>query len=491
MATASGRVRGFGVRAARRMAAALGLAVLLPAAALAQTAGSDGMIVIPGRGESAEAALSNATAHGIANPTPRGPSSLNAYSSADLRNAYGGGSAASGGAPSHDIVLSGDPNAATGVVTGGNAAMRAAATAPMAEPPLYPDNRAAMPQASPAAAQSATQSAAPNAQAGYAAGYAAGIAAARRAAAASALQTAPAAPTAPTPAPTSVKSGYQPAVYRAPAVPAPSAAARAQQVAPVVAQDAPPATNAMRYARPGILRVSAHPSAVPVSPAAPAETGAAQQAAAPVADGQQDPEAIRQAALAFLRQQTAGLPGKATVTVSPAFPRGLAACTTLEPFLPPGARLWGRTTVGVRCAGAKPWTLFLQSKITVQGTYYVAARALAPGDVLTAADLTPRDGDLTMLPLAIVTDPSQAVGGTALMRVALGLPLRQDMLRSASAVSIGQTVRVVVAGHGFSISSEGSVLNNAGPGQQVRVRMAEGQIVMGVVKDSGTVEIPL
>ncbi|MBN3722744.1 flagellar basal body P-ring formation protein FlgA, partial [Burkholderia sp. Ac-20379] len=153
MATAAGRVRGFGARAARRMAAALGLAVLLPAAALAQTASSDGMIVIPGRGESAETALSNATAHGIANPAPRGPSSLNAYSSADLRNAYGGGSAASGGTPSHDIVLSGDPNAATGVVTGGNAAMRAAATAPMAEPPLYPqspDNRAAAPQGQPA-----------------------------------------------------------------------------------------------------------------------------------------------------------------------------------------------------------------------------------------------------------------------------------------------------------------------------------------------------
>jgi flagella basal body P-ring formation protein FlgA len=360
----------------------------------------------------------------------------------------------------------------------------------MAEPPLYPDNRAAVPPA-PQARPAAARAGASNEPAGYAAGYAAGIAAARRAAAAAALQTAPKAPAAPAAqAPAPARSGYQPAVYR-PAASALSAAARAQQVAPVVAQDAPPASNAMRYARPGIMRVSTHPSAAPAAPTVAAETEAAPQAAAPVATGPQDPEAIRQAALAFLRQQTAGLPGKATVTVSPAFPRGLAACTTLEPFLPPGSRLWGRTTVGMRCAGAKPWTLYLQSRITVQGTYYVAARALAPGDVLTAADLTPRDGDLTMLPLAIVTDPSQAVGGTALMRVAIGLPLRQDMLRSASAVSIGQTVRVVVAGNGFTISSEGSVLNNAGPGQQVRVRMAAGQIVMGVVKDAGTVEIPL
>ncbi|WP_254227636.1 flagellar basal body P-ring formation chaperone FlgA, partial [Burkholderia gladioli] len=282
---------------------------------------------------------------------------------------------------------------------------------------------------------------------------------------------------------------------------APSPAARAQQVAPVVAQDvAPPhpagpaAVATLRQPVAGILRVSTRAALPPAGDTAAAATGAAPaqaQAAPPVPEGQQDPEAIRQAALAFLRQQTAGLPGKAIVTVAPAFPRGLAACTGLEPFLPTGARLWGRTTVGVRCAGAKPWTLYLQSKISVQGTYYVAARALSPGEVLTAADLVAHDGDLTQLPLAIITDPGQAVGGTSLVRVAAGLPLRQDMLRSAASVTIGQTVRVVAAGKGFTISSEGSVMNNAGPGQQVRVRLAAGQIVTAVVKDSGTVEIPL
>ncbi len=179
------------------------------------------------------------------------------------------------------------------------------------------------------------------------------------------------------------------------------------------------------------------------------------------------------------------------MSVATAFPRGLAACTTLEPFLPTGARLWGRTTVGVRCAGERPWTIYLQAKVSVMATYYVAARQIAPGEALTAADLVARDGDLTVLPLAVITDPSQAVGSTALARVAAGLPLRQDMLKSAASVSIGQTVRVVAAGPGFTISTEGSVMNNAAPGQQVRVRMAAGQIVTAIVKDAGTVEIPL
>ena len=122
---------------------------------------------------------------------------------------------------------------------------------------------------------------------------------------------------------------------------------------------------------------------------------------------------------------------------------------------------------------------------------HIAARAVAPGEVLGAADLIPRDGDLTTTPQAIVTDPSQAVGAVSLSRIAAGLPLRTDMLRGAGAIVIGQTVHVVTNGAGFSISAEGSAMNNAAPGQQVRVKTAGGQIISGVVRDASTVEIQL
>jgi flagella basal body P-ring formation protein FlgA len=207
--------------------------------------------------------------------------------------------------------------------------------------------------------------------------------------------------------------------------------------------------------------------------------------------GQQDGELIRRSALAFLQQQSAGLPGKVEIAIAPVFARGLAACTTLEPFMPTGARLWGRTTVGMRCAGERPWTLYMQARISIHATYYLASRAIAPGEMLATADLVARDGDLTSLPQAIITDPSQAVGSVTLMRVAAGLPLRRDMLKSASAVTIGQTVRVVAQGDGFAISAEGSAMSNATLGQPVRVKTAGGSVIQGIVKDGGTVEIQL
>ncbi|BCQ24562.1 flagellar basal body P-ring formation protein FlgA [Caballeronia sp. NK8] len=248
---------------------------------------------------------------------------------------------------------------------------------------------------------------------------------------------------------------------------------------PVAASPATPVAGAASPMR----RVSFNPSAAPVAAALPQTPGAPATT--------QDGESIRVAALNFLQQQAAGLPGKVDITVTPVFPRGLAACSSLDPFMPTGARLWGRMTVGVRCVGERPWTLYVQARVSINATYYLAARAIAPGEVLSNADLVARDGDLTAMPQAIVTDPAQAVGAVALSRVPAGLPLRTDMLRAASSVAIGQNVHVVAGGSGFSISAEGTAMNNAAPGQQVRVKTAGGQIITGIVKDSQTVEIAL
>ncbi|AGK48769.1 flagella basal body P-ring formation protein FlgA [Burkholderia thailandensis MSMB121] len=436
-----------------RFAAALALAGWM-GAALAQQAGDGGMIVIPGRGESAQTALANANAASVRGANAAGAAGLNG---ADRTASPSGWSAQAAAA------WAGRAGAAPGAESGEPGNVHAAAELGHGLIVIEPG---------PAESKGRALTAAPS-------GWN------RQAAAAAAGQGTPAATLA---AQDGVPPAGQPANARTAARswPAPrmqGAAATQGGVIPVSFRSQPaPRTLPVR---PAPIRAAA--SAPGAQPAA--ATGTA--AAAPAPAGQQDGESIRRAALAFLQQQAAGLPGKTTVTVAPAFPRGLAACATLEPFLPSGARLWGRTTVGVRCAGERPWTIYLQAKLAVQATYYVAARQIAPGETLTAADLVARDGDLTMLPLAVITDAQQAVGATTLTRVAAGLPLRQDLLKSAASVSIGQTVRVVASGQGFTISAEGSVLNNAAPGQQVRVRMAAGQIVTAIVKDAATVEIPL
>lgn len=204
----------------------------------------------------------------------------------------------------------------------------------------------------------------------------------------------------------------------------------------------------------------------------------------------QDPAALRQIAEQFLRVQSAGLPGQVNIKVGSVDARtNLAACAAPEAFLPNGSRVWGKTTVGMRCSTPSPWTIYISATVQVIGNYLVSAAPLAQGQMVGPNDLAKVKGDLTALPSGILTDASQAVGRTITISLPAGTPLRSDSLRAQQAVQQGQTVRLVTAGPGFQVSAEARALNNAVEGQVAQARTASGQVVSGVAKAGGVVEV--
>ena len=184
--------------------------------------------------------------------------------------------------------------------------------------------------------------------------------------------------------------------------------------------------------------------------------------------------------------QTAGLPGDVSIEVGALDPRlKLSACHSLQTFLPNGSRAWGKTTVGVRCNQANPWTVYVPANVRVHGDYYVTATPLAQGTTLDMSHLIKAQGELSGLPSGVVTDPEQALGKTLTLPLAAGLPLRQEVLRSPPVVQQGQVVRIVLNGPGFSVSNEGRALGNGAEGQLVQARTSQGQVVSGIAKTGG------
>lgn len=217
---------------------------------------------------------------------------------------------------------------------------------------------------------------------------------------------------------------------------------------------------------------------------------AAQCAAAQQAPARQDLGVLRQVAEQHLQVQAAGLPGTVTITVGALDQRmQLAACPAPEAFQPPGARAWGKTTVGVRCAAPTPWTVYIQSQVSVQASYVAAAMPLAQGQAIDASQLVMVKGDLAALPNGVLTDMAQAVGRTSSMSLPSGAPLRADILKSKPVVQQGQAVRIVSGGSGFRVSAEARAIGNAGEGQVVQVRTPAGAIISGVAKAGGLVEV--
>lgn len=216
----------------------------------------------------------------------------------------------------------------------------------------------------------------------------------------------------------------------------------------------------------------------------------AQQAAAPRPGAYQDPAALKRSVEQFLQVQSGGLPGQVTVTVGAVDPRmNLAACAEPQAFFMPGARAWGKTTVGVRCATPTAWTVYIQATVTVVGDYIASAAPLAQGQAIEAGQLVTLKGDLTMLPAGIATDMGQVIGRSTNISLPPGTPLRLDTLRSKPVVQSGQLVRLVSSGNGFSVSAEARAMSTAGDGQVVQVKTSGGQQITGIAKAGGLVEV--
>lgn len=208
---------------------------------------------------------------------------------------------------------------------------------------------------------------------------------------------------------------------------------------------------------------------------------------------------VEHTVMEYLQAQTQGYPGKVNITLQPLDTRiKVQACEQLEPFSMQGSRLWGKTHVGVRCrahqntnkvANQKPWSLYMQADIQVFGKYAVTAVPVSQGQVLTANDIVMESGDLTRLPNGILTDANMVEGKLANINLTVGTVLRPELLKATTVIQQGQTVQLSSAGNGFVVSTDGTAMNAAQPGQVVQVKVASGLMIKGIAKDVGKVEV--
>lgn len=200
--------------------------------------------------------------------------------------------------------------------------------------------------------------------------------------------------------------------------------------------------------------------------------------------------AIQSAVEAFVREKSAQEPGERTVTASRLDPRlKLGKCSQLEPYLPAGNRLWGNSSIGVRCLAPSTWSLYVPVHIKVSNQVLVATRPIASGKPVEPQDVQLQMRDITPFAGSALTALDQVSGKNVAAPVAAGTILRAEMLRTALVIRQGQQVKLVAQGSGFKVTSEGQAMGNATPGQVVAVKTRSGQIIKGIAKGEGIVEV--
>lgn len=214
--------------------------------------------------------------------------------------------------------------------------------------------------------------------------------------------------------------------------------------------------------------------------------------ATPAAGENQPHETLLATARAFLESRAGDEPGETVVEVAPIDPRlQLAACDTpLEAFGYGDGGRSGHVTVGVRCTGTTPWTVYLRATVHRYREVAVLRNALARDAAIGAADVDFVRKDIAELRGGYLSDPTQILDSRAKRALPAGTVLAPGLLTAPRLVRRGQEVLIRSGDGVLAVQMSGEALADGEEGQRIRVRNSRSRrIVEGRVVAPGVVEV--
>lgn len=204
----------------------------------------------------------------------------------------------------------------------------------------------------------------------------------------------------------------------------------------------------------------------------------------------QDLSSLQTIAEEYLRHKTADLSDTVNVQITPLDSRlQLGQCTAPEPFMPNGSRLWGQTSIGIRCTEGNDWTVYIKAQVQIITDYVVTAAPLPRDHVISPTDITLVKGDLATLPNGTITSPDQVINRVTKSNIRAGSAIRNHHLRQQRIIQRGQGVKVISTGNGFQVTTDATALSDAIEGQITRAKTESGQTVTGVARIGGVIEV--
>jgi flagellar basal body P-ring formation protein FlgA len=186
----------------------------------------------------------------------------------------------------------------------------------------------------------------------------------------------------------------------------------------------------------------------------------------------QSHDSIMQAARQHILDQNNDYPSPPEITVGRLDNRlRLAKCELpLETFTPQGKRRMGRITVGVRCDGKIPWSLFVPVNVKVMAEVVVARNSLPRGTILRPDDLTLSQRDLARLHRGYLEQPKLAVGKKLRQRLRRNQVVTPSQLDTPVAVKNNSRITITASSKLMQIHMAGKALQNGSIGELIRVR---------------------
>ncbi|MGB1174143.1 MAG: flagellar basal body P-ring formation protein FlgA [Gammaproteobacteria bacterium] len=167
----------------------------------------------------------------------------------------------------------------------------------------------------------------------------------------------------------------------------------------------------------------------------------------------------------------------------------LTQCGSPLTVLPTVAkRALGQTSVGIRCSGPEPWTIYARATVSAIITVPTLNTSLSRGTLIGEGDITVTERSVTQDLVGFATRSVDIVGREIRRDMAAGQLLRSSDLVSPKIIERGQTVDLIAQAAGLSVNMQGKSLGRGGVGDRVLVKnLSSGKRVEGLVLASGSI----
>ena len=198
-----------------------------------------------------------------------------------------------------------------------------------------------------------------------------------------------------------------------------------------------------------------------------------------VSDGTNDPlvSVVQNYVQRITAQQESA--GRVIVDVVPNT-TNVGLCQSPCPFMPAGQRMRGNITVGIKCVNEQGHDVprYYRAHVGIEDDYIVATHDLMPGTLLSAADIETQHGDITRLPNSTFARTTEVIGQRLTRRVPAGMPLHANMVKAPLVITRNSRVTVIARHAGFTITTQGTAMDEASSDGQLRIRMDSKKIIM-------------
>ncbi|EXF45437.1 flagellar basal body P-ring biosynthesis protein FlgA [Pseudomonas sp. BAY1663] len=171
----------------------------------------------------------------------------------------------------------------------------------------------------------------------------------------------------------------------------------------------------------------------------------------------------------------------------------LAQCDQpLDAKLGTAAQPIGRVTVRISCEGSSPWSVFVPAQVRLYRPVIVANRSLLRDSLLSEADVSLAERDVSNLTQGYLTRMDEVLGNKLTRPVQPDQVIAPNQLELAEVVRKGDQVVITARSGTINVRMPGEAMADGAPGKQIPVKnQRSGRVVKARVTGPGHVEVAM